>query len=164
VVPVRSGSATDWKVRRTCTPSSGRQDTCRPMPCQSASKRRCGFSSRARPERPLHGRSFRKGVRFSVQTCSDGKDAWRSACGRVCGHAGRAPSGVKARVGEVVRCSSREARDAQKRPASALRRSRHRASTPCRPGPCVAGPPSAIHAHRAAPVATSGSSGYPQRS
>lgn len=49
-----------------------------PSPCQSASKSRCGLSSVAIPERDLQGSSFRNGVRFSVQTCSDGSVAWRS--------------------------------------------------------------------------------------
>ena len=72
----------------------------------------------------MHGRSLRKGVRFSVQTCSDARMACRSWWG--CVKLGSEPSAWKVRTGEVVRCSSRCPRDAQKRPASPLRRPDHR--------------------------------------
>lgn len=123
---IRNGSETDWKVNRTSTPSSCRHNTWTPMPCQSASKRRCGFNKLAMPDKDLHGKSFRNGVKFSVQTCSEGRDAWRIRWGIP--QSGNSPSGSNERVGDVVRSSSSDPREAQKRPARAFRRPFHRSS------------------------------------
>jgi len=125
--PPRRGSDKDWNVSLTSTPMFSRQRTWTPMPCQLASNNRCGLSKLAMPEKDLHGRSFRKGVRFSVQTFSDGKEACRIWWGA--SHWGREPSGRKVCVGEVVRNSSIEPREAQKRPARAFLRPFHRSST-----------------------------------
>lgn len=45
------------------------------IPCQSASKRRCGLRRSAMPDWDLQGNIFIKGVKFSVQTFSEGSDA-----------------------------------------------------------------------------------------
>lgn len=117
---------TVWKVILTCTPIAGSQRTCIPIPCQSASNKRWGFKREAIPERPLQGSNFRKGVRFSVQTCSDARDACRRWWGMP--QSGRLPSGAKGMTGDVVRCSSRVPSDAQNNPASAFRNPDQRAS------------------------------------
>ena len=124
---VRTGSSTAWKVRRSSMPSTLCHRTWILMPCQSASNRRCGFRRLAIPEKALHGRSLRNGVKFSVQTCSEGRDAWRSWWGTP--QSGRLPSGWNESTGDVVRCSSSAPRDAQNNPERALRRPFQRSST-----------------------------------
>ena len=169
--PPRRGSDTDWKVSLTSTPKFSRQRTWTPIPCQLASNNRWGLSKLAMPEKDLHGRSFRKGVRFSVQTFSDGNDACRIWCGA--SHCGSDPSGRKDCVGEVVRNSSIEPREAQKRPARAFLRPFQRSLTLyvcndwAKQSPLGTGggrtydldDPSPIQAQSSAPVATPFSSG-----
>jgi hypothetical protein len=145
--------------------------TCTPIPCQSASNSLCGFSRLAMPERDLQGRSFRNGVRFSVQTCSDGRVPCRNWYSD---DRGRSPSGRNVSEGDDVRCSSIDPSDAQNNPAKLLRSPRHRSSTlrvrQLIPEPAralsthLAREPSAIHAHSSAPVPTPSSSGWPQLS
>lgn len=70
------------------------------------------------PARAGHGRSFRNGVRFSVQTRSAGSVAWRRVCVRGAGSRGRSPVCGKARVGDVVCSVSMLPSEAQKSPES----------------------------------------------
>lgn len=97
------------------------------MPCQSASKRLCGLSRLAMPDKDLQGSSFKNGVRFSVQTFSEGSVPCRNLCGEP--HSGNEPSGRNVITGDVVRCSSSEPRDAQNRPLRAFLNPFHRSST-----------------------------------
>ncbi len=99
---IRTGSSTACTVNTSSTPAPARHRTCTPNPCQLASKTLCGSSKAAMPAREGQGRSFRNGVRFSVQTRSAGSVAWRRLCLCGAGNRGRSPVGGKARVGEVV--------------------------------------------------------------
>lgn len=79
------------------------------------------------PAFPLQGRSFRNGVKFSVQTTSRGK----LPCNR-CRLDKEAfewsPAGSKVITGLVVRVESIKLSDAQNRPDNALFRVIHRAN------------------------------------
>jgi hypothetical protein len=76
------------------------------------------------PAFPLHGSSFKKGVRFSVQTTSCGREPC-SSCKFGSMDAGWTPSGSKVLTGLIVRVESMKFRDAQKSPESAFVRANH---------------------------------------
>jgi hypothetical protein len=71
----------------------------------------------ASPAWPLHESSFKKGVRFSVQTFSEGSEACRSSCGV---KGGVDQDKGKATVGDKVRLESSDPREAQKSRESAF--------------------------------------------
>ena len=68
-------------------------------------------------------------MRFSVQTRSAGRVAWRRLCLCGAGSRGRSPVGGKARAGEVVCSVCMSPSDAQNRPESEFWRVFHRSST-----------------------------------
>jgi hypothetical protein len=115
---IRTGSRTACTVNTSSTPAPARHRTCTPNPCQLASKILCGSSRAAMPARAGQGRSFRNGVRFSVQTRSAGSVAWRRLCLYGAGNRGRSPVGGKARIGEVVCSVCIWPSDAQNKPES----------------------------------------------
>jgi len=85
------------------------------MLCQDASKTLCPSSKLDMPALPLHGRSLRKGVRFSVQTTSPG----RTPCKKwSCWPISWSPVGEKESVGLVVRVESMKLIEAQNKPDS----------------------------------------------
>jgi hypothetical protein len=69
------------------------------------------------PALPLHGSSFRNGVKFSVQTTSWGSTPY-SRC--ILSTVEWSPSGWKDMTGRVVRVPSMKLSEAQKRPERAL--------------------------------------------
>ncbi len=71
------------------------------------------------PALPLHGNSFRNGVRFSVQTGSRGSVPCKR-CRRDNVLFEKSPVGSKDMTGRMVRVESMKLRDAQKRPESAF--------------------------------------------
>lgn len=126
--------------------------TCTPTPWQSVSKILWGSSRAATPARVEQGRSFRNGVRFSVQTRSASSVAWRRLC--LCGASSRegSPIGGNARVKEVVCRASILLSDAQNR----SERTEMRRGLACAPSP--------IHAPSSTPEPTPGSPGCLHRS
>jgi len=71
------------------------------------------------PALPLHGKSFRNGVRFSVQTISLGRvpcRSWRRESEALEWW----PSGSNVNTGRMVRVESMKFKEAQKRPDKAL--------------------------------------------
>lgn len=106
-------------------PSMGLTSTL--MLCQLASNSLCPSSRLLIPALPLHGKSFKNGVRFSVQTTSLGNVPW-SRC-RFCSEASLwLPRGSNDITGRVVRVESMKLREAQKRPESAFVRVSQRPS------------------------------------
>lgn len=107
-------------ICRMHSPSSGQIGrTSMAMLCQEASKSLCPSSKLAIPDLPLHGRSFKKGVRFSVQTTSWGRTPYKSWRLDALDFS-RSPSGWNDMTGRVVRVLSMKLSEAQKRPDSAL--------------------------------------------
>jgi hypothetical protein len=94
------------------------------MTCHEASKSLWPSSRLDIPAFPLHGSSFKKGVRFSVQTTSCGR-APCSSCRFGSMDAGWMPSGSNEFTGLIVRVESMKFRDAQKRPESAFVSANH---------------------------------------
>lgn len=96
------------------------------MLCQEASNSLWPSKRLDIPALPLQGRSFKKGVKFSVHTTSLGSVPWRR-----CKLAREAfewsPTGSNVLTGLVVRVESTKFRDAQNRPDSALFKVIHRA-------------------------------------
>lgn len=88
------------------------------MLCHDASNSLCPSRRLEMPALPLHGSSFKNGVRFSVHTISCGK----TPCSRC--SLSRAdpwsPSGRKDMTGRVVRVSSMKLREAQNKPDRAF--------------------------------------------
>lgn len=119
----RSTSNTMSMVNSICKTHSppagqiGRTSTA--MLCQDESKSLCPSSRLAMPALPLHGRSLRKGVKFSVQTTSCGSTPKRR-CVFASVKLGWSPSGWKDMTGRVVRVPSIKLSDAQKRPERAF--------------------------------------------
>lgn len=81
--------------------------------CHDASNSLCPSKRLEIPAFPLQGRSFRKGVKFSVQTTSPGSVPWRRC---KLSEIGWSPVGSKDTIGRVVRVESTKFSDAQKRP------------------------------------------------
>src|SRR5271169_2095808 len=97
------------------------------MLCQDASKSLCPSSRLDIPAFPLQGKSFKKGVRFSVQTTSLGNvPCKRCKFGNIDSEC--APAGANDITGRIVRVESIKLRDAQKRPDNALVKISHRLS------------------------------------
>lgn len=97
------------------------------MLCHEASNNLCPSSKLEIPALPLQGSSFRKGVRFSVQTTSRGNVPW-SRC-RFDNEAFEwSPTGSNVVRGRVDRVESMKLSEAQKRPDNALFRVIHRAN------------------------------------
>lgn len=96
--------------------------------CHEASNSLWPSSSVAMPAFPLHGSSFRKGVRFSVQTTSCGSTPYNKFMFVVVEWS---PSGWKDMTGRVVRVPSMKLSEAQKRPERALVRVSHLWSALC---------------------------------
>lgn len=92
--------------------------------CHDASKSLCPSNRLDMPALPLHGISFRNGVRFSVQTTSCG----RAPCNRCRGRTGVLPSLSNVKAGRIVLVLSTKLRDAQNRPERALVRVNQRDS------------------------------------
>lgn len=123
---------------------------------KEASKSLCPSNKLAMPALPLHGRSFKKGVKFSVHTTSCGNTPCRS---RVLARVSLewCPSGRNDNTGRIVFVSSMKFRLAQNSPDRALVRVNHlpsasssfvasshaQSSTPC--------PPSFLPSHGRAP-------------
>jgi len=95
------------------------------MLCQDASKSLWPSRRLEIPALPLHGKSFRKGVKFSVQTTSWGRTPCNNLRLELVVAFGRVPSGSKDMTGRVVRVLSIKLRDAQKRPESAFVKTSH---------------------------------------
>ena len=83
------------------------------MLCQDASNNLWPSNKLEIPAFPLHGRSFKKGVRFSVHTTSPGSVPWRR-WRRF--KSGWSPAGSNDATGRVVRVESTKFREAQKSP------------------------------------------------
>lgn len=97
------------------------------MLCHEASKSLCPSNKLAMPAFPLQGSSFRKGVRFSVQTTSRG----RVPCSRYDLSGGilrRWLAGSKVILGLVVRVESMKLSEAQNKPDKALFKVTHLAN------------------------------------
>jgi hypothetical protein len=90
------------------------------MLCQLASNSLCPSNKDEMPALPLQGRSFKNGVRFSVQTTSRG----RVPCSNVRFELGSVwlyePDGEKDNTGLIVLVESMKFNDAQNRPESAF--------------------------------------------
>ena len=95
--------------------------------CHEASNSLCPSKRLETPAFPLQGRSFRNGVKFSVQTTSRGKLPWRrwSLDKEMLEWS---PVGLKAIMGLVVLVESIKLREAQNKPDKALLRVIHRAN------------------------------------
>lgn len=97
------------------------------MLCHEASKSLCPSKRLEIPAFPLHGRSFKNGVKFSVQTTSRGKlPCRRCSLGKELLE--WSPVGLKAITGLVVLVESMKLREAQNKPDRALLRVIHRAN------------------------------------
>lgn len=95
--------------------------------CHEASKSLCPSSRLAIPALPLHGSSFRKGVKFSVQTTSLGKVPCKRK--RLSDEASvTLLAGSNVMRGLVVRVESMKLSEAQNRPERALLRVTHLAN------------------------------------
>ena len=110
--------------RTHSSPSAHTGRTSIAMLCHEASNSLCPSSRLEIPALPLHGRSFRNGVRFSVQTTSCGSTPCSSLMFGVLS-SGWSPSGWKDMTGRMVRVESMKFREAQKRPDSAFVRTNH---------------------------------------
>lgn len=106
--------STVCSICTTHSPDSGQTGrTSTDMLCHDASNSLCPSNKLEIPAFPLQGRSFKKGVRFSVQTTSPGSVPWR----RCSWSEGEwSPAGSKDTIGCVVRVESIKFKDAQKRP------------------------------------------------
>lgn len=104
------------------------------MLCQFASKSLWPSSSVEIPTFALHGRSLRKGVRFSVQTGSRGNDPWRR-CSRDSVASEWWPVGWKLKTGLIVRVASMKLSEAQNKPERAFVSVVHRANALPAPPP-----------------------------
>lgn len=94
------------------------------MLCHDESNNLCPSSRLAIPVLPLHGNSFRNGVRFSVHTTSRGRVPCRR-CKFDAVASAWSPSGWKDMTGRIVRVPSMKLREAQNRPDSAFVRVSH---------------------------------------
>lgn len=106
------------------------------MLCQLASNNLCPSSKLEIPALPLHGRSFKKGVKFSVQTTSLGSvpcSKWRNSAEELTW----SPTGSKDMTGRIVRVESMKFKEAQKRPDSAFVNVNHRPSALIRLAKCA---------------------------
>jgi len=87
------------------------------MDCHEESYSLCPSRRLEIPALPLHGKSFRNGVRFSVQTTSCGKLPW-SKCNPP--DEEWLPSGENERTGRMVLVKSIKLMEAQKSPDKAF--------------------------------------------
>lgn len=130
--------------------------------CHDASNSLCPSKRLEIPAFPLQGRSFRKGVKFSVQTTSPGSVPWRRC---KLSEIGWSPVGSKDTIGRVVRVESTKFSDAQKRPdndcvkvihlANALQSRQMisiREPIPSTASTYLSLPAASIHAHNSTPV------------
>lgn len=119
----RSMSSTmsiDCSISRTHSPPSGHTGrTSIAILCHDESNSLCPSSRLAMPAFPLHGRSFRNGVRFSVHTTSRGSVPC-SRCRLDVVASEWSPSSWNDMTGRVVRVASMKFREAQKKPDNAL--------------------------------------------
>lgn len=106
------------------------------MLCHEASNSLWPSSRVEIPALPLHGRSLRKGVKFSVHTTSRGRTPC-SKCIFASVAFGWSPSGRKDMTGRIVLVESIKLSEAQKRPDNALVRVSHlwSALDSCQPCP-----------------------------